>query len=333
MREIQDKKNTTNTNAKACLTYAIGSGKGGTGKSFFTSNLAFNFSKHNLKTLIVDLDFEASNIHTYLEMPEQKYSLFDYLNGKMNNLKNIVQKTSYKNLSIITAQSCEYRNLTNSVKLNSALDVDLDIKKFFENIRSLGFDRVFFDLGPGSRPLAINSFLEADYKIAVTTAEPTSVENLHFFLKKTFSSYLNTLCKKHEFLNELISIQKKKDSLKLKNPSDFIKHLKNNCGDEGLKIALKLEAISPLFIINQCRTPMDFKLGQSLAQASRRYYSFNTSCLGHLSYDEKVWQSIRSMQPLLLSYPQSHVLNELDIIYKNLKYIEKNSNQAYALAS
>jgi len=328
MIDIQDKKSTAN-NTKACLTYAIAGGKGGTGKSFLASNIAFNFSKHNLKTLIVDLDFEASNIHTFLEVPEQKYSLFDYLNGKMNKLKNIVQKTSYKNLSIIAAKSFEYQSLDNSVKF----DVNLYVKKLFDEIRDLGFDRVFFDLGPGSKPLAVKSFLEADYKIALSTAEPTSVENLHFFLKRSFSIYLNTLCEQHEFLNELSSIQKKKDSLKLKSPSDYIRHLKSNCGDQGLKIALKLESLSPLFIINQCRIPMDFKIGPSLAQASRRYYGFNASSLGHLSYDEKVWQSIRSMQPLLLSYPQSHVLNEIDMIYKNLKYIEKNSNQAYSLAS
>ncbi len=50
----------------------VTSGKGGTGKSFLTSNLVIRFAQAGLKTLLVDADLGMANLHLLLNITPQK---------------------------------------------------------------------------------------------------------------------------------------------------------------------------------------------------------------------------------------------------------------------
>ena len=55
--------------------YAIGGGKGGTGKSFITATLGIILAKHGKRVLLIDLDLGASNLHTFLAIKKPAIGL------------------------------------------------------------------------------------------------------------------------------------------------------------------------------------------------------------------------------------------------------------------
>ena len=86
--------------------YAIGGGKGGTGKSFITSSLGTVLAQQGKKVLLVDLDLGASNLHTFLALGKPQISLKQYLNKEVNDITDVVLKTTQPNLSIISSSKC-----------------------------------------------------------------------------------------------------------------------------------------------------------------------------------------------------------------------------------
>jgi flagellar biosynthesis protein FlhG len=64
----------------SCKIWAIGSGKGGVGKSFVTSSLALTLSKLGKKVLTIDLDLSGPNLHTALGQKPQEHNLDLFFN-------------------------------------------------------------------------------------------------------------------------------------------------------------------------------------------------------------------------------------------------------------
>ena len=154
-----------------------------------------------------------------------------------------------------------------------------------------------------------------------------------YFSKKIFYAQLERVSRKFIFSEQINTILKNKEEFNITKPSLLLRYIEDEYGNIGKKIAHEFESIVPLFVINQCRTPLDYNLGKSLSQISRNYFGLNAMALGRMSYDDKVWQSVRSMKPLSIDYPNCPVLTDIERIYKSLKSIEKNHNNTYSLAS
>ena len=60
--------------------WPIGGGKGGTGKSFFTGSLGYLLAKQGYKTLLIDVDLGAANLHTIVGVPNPPKSIADFIN-------------------------------------------------------------------------------------------------------------------------------------------------------------------------------------------------------------------------------------------------------------
>ena len=306
------------------LIYAVGGGKGGVGKSFLTTNLAMLFAKNDSKTLILDLDFGGANTHTYLKMKNLKHSIFDFLSGKINRISEVVQPTPFHNLFIITAHGQWFKNEDALYKR---------VPELLKEVKKLNFDRVLLDLGAGTHTETLSGFLEADFKLTLATPEPTSIENTYFFLKRAFYKQLKKVSEQYNFSEQIDTVLKHRDEFNITKPSQLLKYIEDEYGNTGKKITQEFIKTIPLFVINQCRTPLDYNLCESLSQIARNYFGLNAISLGHLSYDNQVWQSVRSIKPLSVDYPNCSVLTEIEHIYKALKNIEKNYNYTYSLAS
>ena len=74
--------------------WPIGGGKGGSGKSFITSSLGRLSAGLGRKTLVIDLDLGAANLHTLVGISYPSKSLSDFLQKKTERLDDTVETYS-----------------------------------------------------------------------------------------------------------------------------------------------------------------------------------------------------------------------------------------------
>ena len=67
---------------KRCEIWAIGGGKGGTGKSFVTSSIGTHLASKGNKVVLIDADLGGANLHTLLGVSKPRNSLTDFFERK-----------------------------------------------------------------------------------------------------------------------------------------------------------------------------------------------------------------------------------------------------------
>lgn len=165
------KKNNTKILKKNIV--AISSGKGGTGKTFFTLNLGYSLSKLFKRVLIVDLDRNLSNINIMLNVAVER-SVINYYREE-NNLKELVYNYD-KNLDFIFGDSgrLDYPKMTRP-KLEAFWEELIDIAS--------DYDVVLLDIASGANEEILFYLTKASINILLTSPEPTAVMDAYVVLK------------------------------------------------------------------------------------------------------------------------------------------------------
>ncbi len=151
---------------------AVASGKGGTGKSFFAANFAYQFSLSQ-KVLLIDADFNLSNLHLlFNESPQNTLNTF--LDSKCRFEETITEYNS--NLDIIFGESGS---------VNSGKPSFNQINKFLAEITKISskYYLIIFDLGAGISEENLNILSKAKIKIIVTNPEPTALMDAYMLIK------------------------------------------------------------------------------------------------------------------------------------------------------
>ena len=171
--------------------FAIGGGKGGSGKSFITANLGVLLSKKNHRVIAVDLDLGCSNLHTLLGIKNPGKDANDFMNKSVALLHQVAIPTSLPKLSLISTMNCsmEIANLYHAQKL-----------KLIRAIRGLPYDVILLDLGAGTSYNTLDFFLAAEKGLFVFTPEPTSIENTFRFIKAVYLRKLKQILKEEPFI-------------------------------------------------------------------------------------------------------------------------------------
>lgn len=152
---------------------SITSGKGGTGKSFVASNLAFDLSQNNVKVLLIDMDINLSNIGTLLNISSKK-NLYHYLTYQ-SSLEEIIYNYS-ENFDLIFGESG---------KIDHPKLTDEKINLLFSDLKNISYkyDIIIFDTASGAENSTLNIISKSDEVILVTTPEPTSIMDAYVILK------------------------------------------------------------------------------------------------------------------------------------------------------
>ena len=260
-------------------TYAVGGGKGGTGKSFITASLGTILAQQDKKVLLVDLDLGASNLHTFLAIGKPQISLKQYLNKEVHDINEVVVQTNQPNLSVISSAGCslEIANLYYAQKV-----------KVIRAIKKLAYDYIFIDLGSGTHYNTLDFYLISNEGIIVTTPEPISVENMFRFLKSIYlrkvkavlRNYgLNIICR--EYLNKVNDSPVKLFS----HIMDFVKQYDAQ-NEANVEKCIKNQKIA--LILNQFRWQVDKNFGHELTKICNKHLHFNYHFLGNVSSDHKI---------------------------------------------
>lgn len=152
---------------------AVVSGKGGVGKSNFTTNFATLLAKGGKKVVILDMDIGMGNIHILIGKTA-KYSLKDYLDGNL-----VIQDVMFEGpngLHYISGGSGMATIMEWSEKTFERL-ID-----GFELLQQ-EFDYVLFDMGAGAANWSLDLLTSLDEIIVISTAEPTSIMDAYSMMK------------------------------------------------------------------------------------------------------------------------------------------------------
>ena len=152
---------------------AIVSGKGGVGKSNFSTNFATLLAKKGKKVVILDMDIGMGNVHILIGGSAQ-HSLKDYLEGNLS-----IQEVMYEGingLQYIAGGSGMSAILEWSEEMFNRLT---EAFEYFQK----SFDYILFDMGAGATSWSLDLLTSVDEIIVISTAEPTAIMDAYSMMK------------------------------------------------------------------------------------------------------------------------------------------------------
>lgn len=280
--------------------WTVGGGKGGVGKSLIASNMGVLLSKAGHRVLLVDADLGAPNLHTFLGMEGGRLSLSSFLNNKVSNIGDLVSKTGFANLDLISGAKDTL----------DVADAGSDkIERLKGALGSLDYDYILMDIGPGTSSNMLDLFLSGDEGILVTTPEPTSIENTYRFIKCLILRRMRNVINSHGHA-ELKGLLKKifenpAWSHKVKTVADIIRRLKELDPERGEALRRLMGDTSISIVINSVRRQEDASIGDAVSRACHDYFGMEIRPLGSIDSDDRVAESIRTRRPLVNEFPGS----------------------------
>ncbi|MBI4685343.1 MAG: P-loop NTPase [Nitrospirae bacterium] len=301
------KDNVTHKNKK-CEVWAVGSGKGGTGKSFITSSIGIHLASKGKKIVLVDADFGAANLHTFVGVGKPQNSLTDFFEKK-TPLKDLVVNCGVSDLGLVAGsmRSFEAENIKSQQKV-----------KFFKHINQIETDIILIDLGAGSHFNTMDTFLLADKMIVVVAPELTAIENLYQFIKSAFFRKLRLVLDAHGLKTTFQETWKDREARGIKSLKDLIEYL--ICVSPQVRdiISREMSDFNLHIVVNQMRNGQDVFIGSSVKSICMKFLGFNARYSGSVEYDESVTRCINRKQPFMVTYPSSPVARAIGKLSENL---------------
>jgi flagellar biosynthesis protein FlhG len=189
---------------------SICSGKGGTGKTFFAANFAYQLSRLNKKVLLVDLDLNFSNINILLNQTstnaishffEQTKSLEETIYQYSPNLDLIYGDSGRDNFPRVSCEILDY---------------------FFVSLIKIQekYDFIILDSSAGADSLLLHQLMQSDYAIFITSPEPTAIMDAYVVIKMLRES--NSETTKFVVINKTADKQEAESAFQ--NLSTAVKH-------------------------------------------------------------------------------------------------------------
>ncbi len=290
----------------AAQVWAIAAGKGGVGKTFVCSSLGITLSKLNQSVLLIDFDLTGANLHTTLGLPLSERNLRQVFANEAK-LVDVVHGTNIPRLSYIQGFWDSWS--PNDVSTNQIIEL-------IKECKSLAYDFVVFDLGAGPTTAHIEIFKRADEKILVTNSEPTSVEKNYRFLESYLSSKLKD-CSTPQIFSDLQKKLREYRASDEKSHFSFRSYLMES-GGITLDYFESFGEKPVRLIVNSARSRLDQDLGYSIKSVCKKYYDLGIDYLGAIDYDNAVWQSIKTKEPVLIEKPFTPIAGQFLTITKLL---------------
>lgn len=308
----KDRKQVKKLKLKSPRIWCIGGGKGGIGKSFISSNMGLLLSKQNKKVLLVDADFGAANLHTFVACEQRRHSFSRFLKRDSTNIKDVICKTFQENLDIISGA-------------NDVLDIadirESAISRLLRELRMLDYDEILIDAGPGTSSRMLDLFLLSDMSILISTPEPTSIENTYRFLKALCLRRIKVIINDGEnrdvsrVLRMALGMTGQEKAKTLIEIFERLKKLSNGSVNYLEAVLGKLDFS---LIINQTRDNSDENIGLQMKRACNDYFNIDMNYLGYICFSEEVGDSIRKRLPIVIDSKKSEPASLLESCLQNI---------------
>jgi flagellar biosynthesis protein FlhG len=288
--------------------WAIGGGKGGTGKSFISSSIGTYLASKGKRVILIDADFGGANLHSFLGIKKPRLSLADFLEKKAP-LDSLVIDTGINGLGLIagTLYSLDFDSIKYFQKL-----------KFLRQIKALEADFIIIDLGAGAHFTTIDTALVADKMIVAIVPEITSIDNMNHFIKNVLYRRLQKTFAAHGLKDVIQDAWKNRWEYGINNLRDLINHLKGASTYIRDLLEKEISEFRIYVVLNQVRSILDVSTGASVRSLCRKCYGFRASYVGYIEHDETVCNYVNRAEPFMLTYPTARSAREIIKVTENL---------------
>jgi len=282
--------------------WPIGGGKGGSGKSFLSGNLGVWLAEQGKKTLMIDVDLGAANLHTIIGISYPKKSLSDFINKKVKTLEDAVIETSTANLFLISGakNSLDVANLLYAQKM-----------KVLRAIKKLSYDFILLDIGAGTSFNTIDFFMISDFGIFVTTPEPTSIENIYRLIRAVYFRKVRKMLNQRDFKKLVKRALVRYEDSSIDYLSALVLLMKEAYPEKGKALEKSVRNMNFCLVLNQLRKKDNPRLGMLMCQVVNKHLGIKMEFLGNISYDDRVHDAVCEKDSFISRYPYTQA--SLDI--------------------
>lgn len=288
--------------------WAVGGGKGGTGKTFVTSSTGAYLAKRGRRVVMVDMDLGGANLHSFFGINRPQKSLTSFFETG-TRLSDLAVDTDLPNMSLITGDI--HSIASDTVRFSQKL-------KLFRQIMKLDVQNVLIDLGAGSHTNTIDTFLMADKMIIVLTPEVISIENMYHFVKNSLFRKVKLTLKEYGFKEIVQHIWDRRQNYGIKNLKELIDYLKGSFSYIGTILDSELASFRIHLVVNMVRTNQDILLGTSIKSVLTKYLGVPISYSGYVEYNDVVWKSVRERKQFMLNYSATGCAKQVETIVENI---------------
>ena len=282
--------------------WPIGGGKGGSGKSFLASSLGRLLAKSGKKTLLIDLDLGAANLHTMVGVPYPERCFSDFVTKKIPVLEDTVLGTPFPNLFLISGahDNLDIANLPYDKKI-----------KTLRAIAKLKYEYILLDLGAGTAFNTLDFFLASRNGIFITTPEPTSIENVYRLMRAIYFRRIRHYFTAADFKELEKKGRQQSGDGSFNKPEHIISIVKKEYPEKYTLLKKDLNSFYFKLILNQLRKQDNTDLGTQICKIIKKHLGINVIFTGNIAYDEHVHDAICQRVCFLDRYPHTHAANDL----------------------
>ena len=285
----------------------IASGKGGVGKSMVAANLAVALSQAGRRTVLVDLDLGASNLHLILGVSSPRTGIGTFLSGAGSgagsgaaqgaSFESVILETEYPKLRFI-AGDAEVPGLAN-IKSSQK-------NQLVKRLLSLDTDYLVLDLGAGTGSNILDFFLMSTHGIVVTAPTLTATLNAYLFLKNAvFRLLYGAFGQKSRAYEHLESLRKDGASLRSAYIPAILAQVRELDPERWAIANERMARFRPRLLMNMLEDPKDADKAQKIRRSCKEYLNIDIEHLGVLYRDEMQDIALGSRIPIIRYKPNS----------------------------
>ena len=282
--------------------WPIGGGKGGTGKSFITGSLGYLLAKQGYRTLLIDVDLGAANLHTIVGVPNPPKSIADFINKKCTTLEETVVSTPVSNLFLISGamNNLDMANLAHEQKM-----------KIIKNVATLSYDYILLDLGAGTSFNTIDFFMISNAGIFVTTPEPTAIENIYRLIRSVYFRKIHQVLKAHDFKALADEAERRNPKTTVSNPDLLLCIMSELDPEKGLLLQKALGSFHFRLVLNQLRKQDSHNISALICKIIEKHLALRMHPIGNISFDDRVHNAVCKKMPFVELYPYTETALDL----------------------
>ena len=284
---------------------AVGGGRGGVGKSLLAANFAVYLAQLGRSVLLVDADGVGAGVHTLFGID-------------LSSIPTPNEEEEEEEIVSVPTSVPGLRLAPQGYRTGSTVPTRPGRKsQWSEELRKLDIDYVVLDLGAGTAPATLDSFLAADIGIMLATPEPPSVEAVYRFVRALFQRVVRRLLVSDRFRMRLAE-RAQAELGPLPAPQALARALARYDANLGKLAAAELAKLRPRLVINESRLRPDVELGATMTEMARRFLGVELDYVGHVEHDDAAWLSILRSRPLLIDNPTSKSARNVERIARRV---------------